>query len=62
MKNIMPVEYSLMIGFIKDRIKANQDNEDITRRLNNLLNETIALSKIDLEEHDGRKHFADDYD
>ena len=62
MKNRVPTEYPLMIAFIEDRIKANEDNEEIKRRLCNLLNDVKALSTIDLEEHDGRRHFVDDYE
>lgn len=61
-KDRVPVEYDCMIGMIKDRIKANQDNENITRRLENLLNDVKALSSIDLEEYDGKRHFVEDYD
>ena len=61
-KDRVPVEYDCMIGMIKDRIKANKDNENITRRLENLLNDVKALSSIDLEEYDGRRHFVEDYD
>ncbi len=62
MKDRVPTEYSLMIAFIEDRIKANENNEEIKRRLYNLLNDVKALSTIDLEEHDGRRHFVDDYE
>ena len=62
MKDQVPTEYSLMIAFIEDRIKANENNEEIKRRLYNLLNDVKALSTIDLEEHDGRRHFVDDYE
>lgn len=62
MKDRIPVEYNLMIAFIEDRIKANEDNEEIKRRLNLLMNDVQALAVIDLEEYDARKYFADDYD
>mgnify|MGYP003300602933 CR=1 FL=1 len=62
MKDRIPVEYNLMIAFIEDRIKANEDNEEIKRRLNLLMNDVKALAVIDLEEYDARKYFADDYD
>jgi hypothetical protein len=62
MKDRIPVEYNLMIAFIEDRIKANEDNEEIKRRLNLLMNDVQALSVIDLEEYDARRHFVDDYE
>lgn len=62
MKDRIPVEYNLMIAFIEDRIKANEDNEEIKRRLNLLMNDVKALSVIDLEEYDARRHFVDDYE
>jgi hypothetical protein len=62
MKDRIPVEYNLMIAFIEDRIEANKDNEEIKRRLNLLMNDVQALSVIDLEEYDARRHFVDDYE
>ena len=62
MKDRVPTEYPLMIAFIEDRIKANEDNEEIKRRLNLLMNDVQALSVIDLEEYDARRHFVDDYE
>lgn len=62
MKDRIPVEYNLMVCFIEDRIEANKDNEEIKRRLENLLNDVQALSVIDLEEYNARKHFVEDYD
>ena len=62
MKNIIPVEYNLMIGFIKDRLKVNSNNESIKRKLELLLNDATALSQIDLEEYNATRHFVDDYD
>lgn len=62
MKDKTPVEYNLMIAFIEDRIKANENNQEIKRRLNNLLNDVKALAEIDLEEYNARKYFADDYE
>lgn len=62
MKDRIPVEYNLMIAFIEDRIKANEDNEEIKRRLNLLMNDVQALSVIDLEEYDAKRHFVDDYE
>lgn len=62
MKDRIPVEYNLMVCFIEDRIAANKDNEEIKRRLENLLNDVQALSVIDLEEYNAKKHFIDDYD
>jgi hypothetical protein len=62
MKDRIPVEYNLMVCFIEDRIEANKDNEEIKRKLENLLNDVQALSVIDLEEYNAKKHFIDDYD
>jgi hypothetical protein len=62
MKDRIPVEYNLMIAFVEDRIKANEDNEEIKRRLNLLITDVKALAEIDLEEHDARRHFVDDYE
>jgi hypothetical protein len=62
MKNIIPVEYNLMICFIRDRLKVNSNNESIKRKLELLLNDVMALSQIDLEEHNAIRHFVDDYE
>lgn len=62
MKDKIPVEYNLMVCFIEDRIKANEDNEEIKRKLELLLNDVKALSVIDLEEHNAKRHFVDDYE
>lgn len=62
MKNIIPVEYHLMIGFIRDRIKVNSNNESIKSKLESMLNDVIALSQVDLEEHNAIRHFVDDYE
>lgn len=62
MKNIIPVEYHLMIGFIRDRIKVNSNNESIKSKLESMLNDVIALSQVDLEEYNAIRHFVDDYE
>lgn len=61
-KDRIPVEYNLTIAFIKERIEYNKDDFHLVERLTKLLNEVEDLSKIDLEEYDARKYFADDYD
>lgn len=61
-KDRIPVGYNLTIAFIKERIEYNKDDLPLVERLTKLLNEVEELSKIDLEEYDARKYFADDYD
>ena len=61
-KDRIPVGYNLTIAFIKERIECNKDDPHLVERLTKLLNEVEDLSKIDLEEYDARKYFADDYD
>lgn len=61
-KDRIPVGYNLTIAFIKERIEYNKDDLHLVERLKKLLNEVEDLSKIDLEEYDARKYFADDYD
>lgn len=61
-KDRIPVGYNLTIAFIKERIEYNKDDLHLVERLTKLLNEVEDLSKIDLEEYDARKYFADDYD
>ena len=62
MKNKISDKYSLIIGFIEDRIKENKNNISIIRRLENLLNDAKELSQIDFEKHDVHKQFVEDYD
>ena len=61
-KDKVPIEYNLIIGMIKDRIDVNKDDENLVRRLKNLLNDVMAISSLDMEGYDVKRHFIEDYD
>ena len=57
-----PLEYNAMISFLETRIKINNDNDVIVRRLDNIINDIKALKELDKEKPKAINNFTDDYD